>query len=40
MRVVIEEQTHSLRREMVIVGSVIASGAITVLVLVVPGLVR
>jgi hypothetical protein len=40
MRVVVEEQTHSLRREMVILGSVIVIGAITVFVLLVPGLIR
>jgi hypothetical protein len=40
MRVVVEEQTHSLRREMVILGSVIVIGAISMLVLLVPGLVH
>jgi len=40
MRVVVERQTHSLRREMVILGSVVAFGAVTVLVLLVPGLVH
>lgn len=40
MRVVVEEQTHSLRREMVILGSVIVIGVITVLVLLVPELIH
>jgi hypothetical protein len=40
MRVVVEEQTHSLRREMVILGSVIMIGAISMLVLLVPELVH
>jgi hypothetical protein len=39
MRVVVEQQTHSMRREMIILGSVIASGVITVLLLLIPVLV-
>lgn len=38
MRVVIEQQRHSLRRELVLLGLVILSGVLTILVLLLPTL--
>jgi hypothetical protein len=40
MRVVVEQQTHNVRRELVILCTVVAIGVLTVLVLLVPTLVR
>jgi hypothetical protein len=36
MRVIIEEQTHSMRREMLILCLLVASGLLTLLVLLLP----
>lgn len=37
MRVIIEEQTHSMRREMLILALLVMSGLLTLLVLLLPG---
>jgi hypothetical protein len=36
MRVIIEKQTHSMRREMLILGLLVVSGLLTLLVLLLP----